>query len=202
LDALKDVSLSFTELPISSDALEEDAMETESQSALLVVVPEAESLVRDLRSRYDPSATLGVPAHITLLFPFLSPDTIGETERNTLTRIFARTRSFDFQLKRIGTFSQTVYLAPEPAESFMTLTTALVDEFPLCPPYGGRFTEVVPHLTVSDGDPLAIEVVESQLRARMSERGPIHAICDEVHLYRKSSGYWRCAETYELAHDA
>ena len=40
---------------------------TAIQSALVVLVPEAEGLVKDFRDRYDPSATAGVPAHITLL---------------------------------------------------------------------------------------------------------------------------------------
>ncbi|HEX9447459.1 MAG TPA: hypothetical protein VF920_05740 [Dongiaceae bacterium] len=39
-----------------------------AQSAL---VPEAEALVGALRARFDPSASQCVPAHVTLLYPFL-----------------------------------------------------------------------------------------------------------------------------------
>jgi hypothetical protein len=42
-----------------------------NESAL--VVPEAEPLVKPFRDRYDPSAAAGVPAHITLLYPFKQP---------------------------------------------------------------------------------------------------------------------------------
>lgn len=40
------------------------------ESALVVLVPEAEALVKSFRDRHDPSAAAGVPAHITLLYPF------------------------------------------------------------------------------------------------------------------------------------
>ena len=44
------------------------------ESALVILVPEAEPLVRPFRHRFDPSAALGVPAHITLLYPFIAPE--------------------------------------------------------------------------------------------------------------------------------
>jgi hypothetical protein len=40
------------------------------ESALLVTVPAAEPAVARHRSRLDTSATVGVPAHITVLYPF------------------------------------------------------------------------------------------------------------------------------------
>ena len=43
------------------------------ESALLVAVPAAEPAVAAHRSRLDTSAAVGVPAHITVLYPFLPP---------------------------------------------------------------------------------------------------------------------------------
>lgn len=40
------------------------------ESALVMLVPQSEALVRSFRDRYDPSAAEGIPAHITLLYPF------------------------------------------------------------------------------------------------------------------------------------
>jgi len=48
-------------------------------SALVVLVPEAGALVGRLRQRYDPSAAVGMPAHITLNYPFL-PSEPADTE--------------------------------------------------------------------------------------------------------------------------
>jgi len=44
------------------------------QTALIAPVPEAEACVGAWQARFDRSAALGVPAHITVLHPFiLSP---------------------------------------------------------------------------------------------------------------------------------
>ena len=40
------------------------------RTALVIAVPEAEPVVGRLRSLYDEADTTGVPAHVTLLFPF------------------------------------------------------------------------------------------------------------------------------------
>ena len=60
------------------------------ESALMVLVPEAESLVKPFRDRYDPSAAAGVPAHITLLYPFKHPDEIDQTVIDDLNQCFHR----------------------------------------------------------------------------------------------------------------
>ena len=44
------------------------------QTALIVRVPETEPCVAALRERFDPSAALGVPAHITVLHFFMGPE--------------------------------------------------------------------------------------------------------------------------------
>jgi len=49
---------------------------TDTQSAVLVPVLEAERVVSPHRSRLDGAAALGVPAHVTVLFPFVPPPAI------------------------------------------------------------------------------------------------------------------------------
>jgi hypothetical protein len=52
---------------------------TSYESALVILVPEAEAVVGRLRQRYDLSAAVGMPTHITLNYPFL-PGLTGDTE--------------------------------------------------------------------------------------------------------------------------
>ena len=47
-----------------------------SHTAFIVRVPQAEALVGDLRARFDACAALGVPVHITVLFPFMAAERI------------------------------------------------------------------------------------------------------------------------------
>ena len=47
-----------------------------AQSAVLVPVPEAERAVSRHRTRLDRAAAWGVPAHVTILYPFVAPSAI------------------------------------------------------------------------------------------------------------------------------
>jgi hypothetical protein len=49
---------------------------TQTYSAVLVPVPEAERVVSRYRARLDGAAALGVPAHVTVLYPFVPPAAI------------------------------------------------------------------------------------------------------------------------------
>ena len=69
-----------------------------SETALIVKVPEAEPLVGGLRDRFDPVARLGVPAHVTILYPFMPVAAIDAAILETLRRIAASTRAFAIAL--------------------------------------------------------------------------------------------------------
>ena len=168
------------------------------QSALGVPVPEAEPWVKDLRERYDPIAAVGMPAHITVLFPFISPDLLTDSDLARAAGIFRRFRSFEFRLEQVGRFPESLYLVPEPDEPFISLTEAIVREFPEYPPYGGKFTEIIPHLTVANRSAELSAIAEAKLLARMKDLGPIHAVYNVVKLYENSSGCWRWAQAFPL----
>jgi len=97
------------------------------ESTLVILVPEAEGLVRSFRERYDPSAKAGMPAHITLLYPFKSPNEIDGLVIDTLSHCFSSFQPFKFSLMTIQQFpGDTLYLVPEPEDPFREL--ALVDK--------------------------------------------------------------------------
>ena len=91
------------------------------ESALVVLVPDAEVLVKPFRDRHDPSAAVGVPAHITLLYPFIAPDESGSAVLDDLRQCFQRFPPFDFSFAESRRFPGVLYLAPEPAEPFREL---------------------------------------------------------------------------------
>lgn len=168
------------------------------QSALGVTVPEAEPWVKDLRERYDPTAAVGVPAHVTVLFPFISPDLITDSDLASATETFQRFRPFGFRLEKIDRFPESLYLVPEPDEPFILLTEAIAREFPEYPPYGGKFTEIIPHLTIADRSAEFSDIAETELSEIMKDLGPIHAVCNVVELYENSSGHWKWAQSFPL----
>ena len=139
------------------------------ESALLVTVPAAEPAVARHRSRFDTSAAVGVPAHITVLYPFLPPDLIDADTRATLARLFASVPGFRFTLDQTGWFPNPVlWLGPSDPAPFSALTELVVAAFPSCPPYGGLVAEVIPHLTIGDGAPRAgLEAAEAEVRPHL-----------------------------------
>ncbi len=144
-----------------------------------------------LRSRFDPSAALGVPAHVTVLYPFMPP---AQFTPEILARVQAALRGqgpFGFVLGRVARFPGVLYLAPEPAEPFVALTQALAHAFPDFPPFGGVHDAIVPHLTVAQGDEATLQQAEGELRAALHEHGPVATSCRELCLLQNTGGRWQ-----------
>lgn len=112
-------------------------------------MPEAELVVGDWRLDYTLDAPAGIPAHVTILVPFVEPERLGEVEER-LGEIIAATPAFDVAFPRTARWPEILYLEPEPAEPFVALTHAIEREWPDQPPYGGAHGAIVPHLTVAE----------------------------------------------------
>ena len=145
------------------------------QSALLLAVPAAEAAVGPHRARLDPSARDGVPSHITVLYPFLPPAEIGPGVLAGLSRLFAGVPRFTFTLDQVRWFGESVvWLGPSDESAFRALTALAAEAYPSCSPYGGIYEDVVPHLTVGQGDGLA------ELRAAAEAVRPLLPIAAEA----------------------
>jgi 2'-5' RNA ligase len=102
------------------------------------------------RDRLDVAASWGVPAHVTVLFPFVDPASVDQEVIAALAEVVAPVGAFDCRFESNGWFREDVlWLAPEPAEPFLELTNRLWRAFPAHPPYAGAHDRVVPHLTVA-----------------------------------------------------
>jgi 2'-5' RNA ligase len=157
------------------------------RTALIAPVPEAEPAVGAIRVEHDWSAARGVPAHITILFPFVSPEAV---EESVLRELFGNFSAFEFTLDSLECFEDGhVWLRPAPAHRFAALTAAVWRRWPECPPYGGAFDEVIPHLTISE-TPLDLELAL-----------PIAARAHEIALIEEEEpgGTWRTRARFALA---
>ena len=83
-------------------------------SAVVVPVPEAEPAVAGWRARCDPSAALGMPAHVTALFPFLDEARLTADVTGRLAAVCARAPVLDVELARFGRFPEVLYLTQTP----------------------------------------------------------------------------------------
>ena len=164
------------------------------RSALIVAVPEAEPLVHDWRLRHD-SAALGIPAHVTLIFPFVPTQEVDEELIGELRELFAAQPAFSFTLARVARFPEVAWLAPEPDDPFRRLTVLLASRYPEYPPYEGIHDDVIPHLSVGRGDDAFQDEVDSALTPHL----PIEASAEDVTLLvEDGSGHWRKSESFPL----
>ena len=172
-----------------------------SESALVVLVPEAEALVRPFRERFDPSAALGVPAHITLLYPFIEPERIGADALDKVTECLGGFAPIAFSLTAVRRFpAETLYLAPDPDEPFRKLTMAIWDRFPDTPPYGGAWPDIVPHLSVGRfTDERELDRVAADLAAALDRAPPIRAHASTAVLIENTTGRWMVRNIFSLA---
>jgi hypothetical protein len=167
------------------------------ESALIVPVPEAEGLVGEWRERYDDSARTGVPAHLTLLYPFLPPEEVTQPDLEDLAALFAAARATPYQLVALRRFSRGVlYLAPEPEAFLRELTGRIWARYPHRPPYGGVFDDVIPHLTVAQvADSGVLDAVEASVAPGL----PIAAHATEAWLMLQGDdGRWRAGHRFPL----
>lgn len=175
------------------------------QSALLLLVPAAEPAVGEHRALLDASAYDGVPAHLTVLYPFLPPGQIGDDDLAALAQLFAGFPGFDFTLDRVRWFGeQVVWLGPSDEAPFRALTGLVFSAYPSCRPYGGQHADVIPHLTIGhNADPDVLRAAADAVRPHL----PISARATEVTLLTGPApgtpglppGQWHPTATFPLA---
>jgi len=169
-----------------------------TETALLVPVPEASALVDPHRRRLTRAGADGIPAHITLLYPFTDTALLKEERVRQVAEIVGGEPAFDVSLERTGRFElepPILYLAPVPAAPFAALTAALVAAFPEHQPYAGVHPELVPHLTVAIADAATLDAVEAEVAPSL----PLAAQVSEAWLMeRAGDGRWHRRERLPL----
>ncbi|OGG13499.1 hypothetical protein A2773_03265 [Candidatus Gottesmanbacteria bacterium RIFCSPHIGHO2_01_FULL_39_10] len=162
-----------------------------AESVIIVPVLTAEPIVGKWRKKYDPVALHGIPAHITLLYPFLNPAYLTSDILDKLGDIFFKTHKFSFALTRIDTFPGVVYLEPDPKENFIQITQTLVKNFPANPAYSGKYPEIHPHLTLAQlTNNSDTDRVEAEIAADVLGKLPLTAVAEEAWLMVKEDVQW------------
>jgi 2'-5' RNA ligase len=172
------------------------------ESALVILVPEAEVLVESFRLQHDPSAALGVPAHVTVLYPFKPPRELTAEVIKSLEELFSEFPGFSISFIESRRFPDVLYLSPVPHESIRSLIEMVARRFPETPPYGGQFADIVPHLTVAQvGDPRKLDEIESKFASESQGHLPVRTSVTEVTLLDNESGRWQVRRRFSLDTD-
>jgi 2'-5' RNA ligase len=160
---------------------------SERASAIVVRIRVPAAIER-LRRANDRAARLGVPAHITILYPFVAVADLTPAVREDLTRIAGEFRAFKVSFPSAARWPGVVYLEPRPSWPFAALIDRVAASFPEHPPYAGTIAEVIPHLTVVESHEAALDEVRSAARSAL----PFEATADALEVLAEGAdGRWR-----------
>ena len=165
-------------------------------TVLQIPVPVLEPFVRGRHAHYDPDYLSADPAfvhaHITVLGPFL--DHVDDAAAATVAAIASLQEPFVVVLERVETFPNgIIHLVPDPDAPFRELTRRLSEAFPQCPPYGGEFPDVRPHLTL---DAVGDRVTEES--TRVSLELPAYDVAERIDLAWYAPGDCRVLRSWPL----
>lgn len=160
---------------------------TERESAIVVRVSVPAAIER-LRRDHDRAARLGVPPHVTILYPFVPVTELTPAIRDDLARIAGEFRSFRVTFFEAVRWAGLVCLMPEPSAPFTGLIDRVGACFPEHPPYAGAISEVIPHLTVVESTSVPLDEVVAGAAGSL----PFDAAADALEvLAQVDGGRWR-----------
>lgn len=171
-----------------------------TRSALIVPVPETDQLVRSHRRTLGDAPVSTVPAHVTVLYPFLPPPSIEPATLGEISAALTAIPAFECAFNTVRWFGDEVlWLGPEPDAQFRALTKAVCARFPGHLPYEGMHPDTVPHLTVADsrsGDLAGKRRIATAITGHL----PVHARIDRVRLVagEEELGPWRTITEFRL----
>jgi 2'-5' RNA ligase len=176
------------------------ALSGATETAVLVLLPEAERAVAEHRAHLNMAASWGVPAHLSVVYPFVPPADVDERVLAGLAAAVGTVPAFDCVFPRTDWFGDDVlWLAPEPAAPFRELVRAVVAAFPEHLPYGGLHEDPTPHLTIGElrlGSAAELKAAEQAVQAHL----PIRARVDRAVLLagRPERAAWQPVADFPL----
>ncbi|MQY14651.1 hypothetical protein SRB5_48260 [Streptomyces sp. RB5] len=159
-------------------------------TALSVYLPVADPLVRT-----------GIPAHVTVLYPFLPLARLTGAVRDELAALVAGHAAFELTLAEFRRYPGVLYLDPRPADPLRELTRAVRERWPEAVPYRGIFgaAGLEPHLTVANHEgPATWETAYDALEGELAPLLPLTAPVGHVDLIAWDGASWGLRERLPL----
>src|SRR4051812_27410984 len=137
-----------------------------AQTAIIVPLLEAEPLLGAFRERHTAEGAQGMPAHVTLLYPFTDTTLLDAARIAAVADVIGGFEAFAVSLGPAARFPENdrvLSLRPDPESVFRAMTSALGSAFPEHEPYGGKYADPIPHATVAIGDDALLAEIEREL---------------------------------------
>ncbi|HEX3784284.1 MAG TPA: 2'-5' RNA ligase family protein [Pseudonocardiaceae bacterium] len=161
-------------------------MPQQGQTAVIMPVPAADPILAAVAAEYPDAVRPGIPAHVSLLYPFLPAEALDAEVSDWLSDLATRTPPLAPRFTELVVEPGFAHLSvPE----FGPLTSAIRARWPEVVPYGGRFGPTpVAHLTIAMGfAPADADRITALTRPFL----PLSVTVDELWLLALTSGWQR-----------
>lgn len=167
----------------------------EGRTGVIIPVPSADPLLATLAQRHPGAVREGVPAHVSVLYPFVPAAELDADAERELADIAEATPATEVTFGRCRRIGDFVYSPPDPPADLNRLIAAVRGHWPDVLPYGGAVEDVGPHLTVAmrTGEQTAA-VIEHEVADEL----PIAAQLREMWLVVFADG-WRVRRRFSFA---
>jgi 2'-5' RNA ligase len=168
------------------------------ETAVVIVLDDARPQLEPVRAEFHArEVAIGIPLHVTLLYPFAPPDHVDE---EALEEFFAGYDAFTLTLRGLATWPLVVYAIPEPRERLLAMMQALFEKYPEYPPYEGEIAEPEPHATLSELEPgESLEAIAAGIRAETESLFPLTCEIRDVALLEEyEPDRWRERRRFPL----
>ena len=147
-------------------------------TAIVIFAPhEVQGIATPIMRQYALESLIRVPAHITLMFPFVSYERLDEASQ-IIKSICTSVTPFEITLSGYDQFPGVIFMQPANPEPIKAVFRQIYDAFPLYPPYGGAFgNDLYPHLTVGE-----FKNEDEQRTIWLPDYAPITFRAERVHL--------------------
>jgi 2'-5' RNA ligase superfamily len=164
------------------------------RSALIVPI-ELPAPLAAIRARYDATPSSGLPAHVTILFPFFPVGNLDPWVGAALTELAAAREPFQARFDQVQRQDAMIWLLPAQQQPFLELTAAVVGRWPMYRPYAGAFDTLIAHLTlIESGSDASARATSAAL-----EQGSFEVPVKELQLIGEvGSGGWRVLDRFRL----
>jgi 2'-5' RNA ligase len=161
---------------------------SEERTSAIVVRIRVPAAIERLRRAHDRSAALGVPAHVTILYPFVVASDLSPAVRADVAAIAGEIRAFTVTFSTAARWPGVVYLEPRPSAPFTGLIDRAAARFPEHPPYAGTIAEVIPHVTVVESETAPLDELLVSAQASL----PFEASAEALEVLAEGvDGRWR-----------
>jgi 2'-5' RNA ligase len=172
------------------------------KTAVAIVLDDARALLEPVRSEFHAqSVAMGIPLHVTLLYPFARP---GQVDEAALAGLFAGHAPLTVTLTGVAEWPGVVYAVPEPLGVLSELMRVVWNRFPDFPPYEGETIDPLPHATLAEvGEEESSAEVAAAIRARTEAVFPLSCDVRDVALLEEyAPDRWRERRRFPLGHKA